>query len=292
MGERLDSNLFDCLSNPLGTLFNPIAIAELIERALDSHSFTEDEFFEHQELWRHFLVHGSLARPLAHESTLRANQKLDSLRERLQSADLLILSLGSAHVYELQNQRKIVGHNHKLPLASFNKRLLQPSEIENRLRLVLEKLRKETPHLSVLLTVSPIRHLRDGLHENNLSKACLLLAANHLQADLDFVHYFPAYEILLDELRDYRFYASDMSHPSPQAIDYIWHCFSKTYFSETSHALCKRVEAVELSLSHRPHHTNTQAYQQFKEGLKNDIISLIAQQPRASRFLERWKSLP
>lgn len=292
MGERLDSKLFDSLRNPLGTLFNPLAVAEVIVRSLSSHWFNEDEFFNHQELWRHFLVHSNLASPLLCESVTRANEKLESLRDSLKSSDVLIMSLGSAYVYELPNTEKVVGHNHKLPLKSFNKRLLQPSEIENRLASVLKLIKEENPNLSVVLTVSPIRHLRDGLHENNLSKASLLLAANGLQADLGFIGYFPAYEILLDELRDYRFYASDMTHPNLQAIDYIWDCFSKTYLTETSQAYCKQVEAIELSLNHRPHHTNTQSYEQFKAGLKNKILALIDQEPRASRFLDRWKSLP
>ena len=157
----------------------------------------------------------------------------------------------------------MVGNCHKLPEKSFTRRLLDPEEITACYENLLEILHTQNPSLQVLFTVSPIRHARDGMHGNQLSKAVLLLAADRLCRRLPYCHYFPAYEILMDELRDYRFYADDMLHPSSLAVDYVWECFSEVSFSPSTRQIMKMWEDIRRGLAHRPFHAEGEAYQRF-----------------------------
>ncbi|MBC2605723.1 GSCFA domain-containing protein [Pelagicoccus albus] len=270
LGSRLEARLFDCVSNPFGTLYNPVAISELATRALDKQTFAEDEFFQHQELWRHFIIHSSLASTSLSESISRANDALVLLRESLLNCDLLCLTLGSAWIYQTEGADTIVAHNHRLPLEKFTRRILKTQEIVDSISNLTERL----PRAKVCLTVSPVRHLRDGLIENNRSKSTLILACHELENSSIQIDYFPSYEILLDELRDYRFYSSDLTHPNQIATDYIWERFCDTYLSPLASKLCREIESILTALHHRPHHTDTTSYAAFKAGLQKRIQSI------------------
>jgi hypothetical protein len=292
IGERLENLLYDCSINPLGTVYNPIAIAELINRAVENAFFESGEFFEHQELWRHFLVQDKFASTNIQGSLDRSNEGLSQIQERLLNSSLFIITLGSAWIYEPIDQCAVVAHNHKLPLSSFRKGLLEPSQIVSALLSVIAKLQKFNPEIKVCLTVSPVRHVRDGLHENNLSKSSLLLAANQLTEQCEGVNYFPAYEILIDELRDYRFYAEDLAHPSETAVDYIWQAFQRAYFSDDAISVAEKIEKIRNSLAHRPNHVDTASYQNFKSDLREKIVSLESEQVAIGSLMDLWEQLP
>ncbi len=292
IGNRLENALFDCLTNPLGNLFNPLALSEVLTRAIEDRPFDPSEFFEHLEIWRHFLVHSSLASTDKERSVQTANEALATLRQKLIRCNLLILTLGSAWVYQKAGYEGAIGHNHRLPLSDFEKRRLSPDEISHALESALEPIRRANPSLKICVTVSPVRHARDGLHENNLSKSSLLLAIDQLSKGNQAWEYFPAFELLIDELRDYRFYAEDLVHPSPQAIDYIWDKFRNSYFCEDALTLMKEAEAIQSMLNHRTHHTDTSSYAEYKKSLLKKIQDLNQTLPAAARFKESWQQLP
>jgi len=292
IGGRLQQHLFDCCSNPLGTLFNPLAVATLVERALKDQSFNESEFFEHQELWRHNLIHSSLASTLLSESVQIANTALQTLRTYLCESKLLFITLGSAWIYQLKGSDLTIAHNHRRPLDLFSKRLAKPSEIVSRLSMAIDHLHELTPTLKICLTVSPVRHTRDGLHENNVSKSSLHLSVFELTQKYPHIHYFPAFEILNDELRDYRFYAEDLAHPNKLAVDYLWDRFAKTYFDQTTASRISEISTVLNSLQHRPKHETTEAYRTFKNTLHQNILNLEIHGLETNPLLQKWNQLP
>ncbi|MDQ8198506.1 GSCFA domain-containing protein [Pelagicoccus enzymogenes] len=292
IGKRLSRSLFGCATNPLGNLFNPLAVSEILIRATEGRDFREDEFFEHQELWRHFLVHSSLASTDRERSIQTANQAIKILGENLLSCDLLIITLGSAWVYQKKEYVGAIGHNHKLPLSSFSKRRLSPDEVSITLKRAIQLLRKENKKLEVCVTVSPVRHLRDGLHENNLSKASLLLAVDQMVETCPEILYFPAYELLLDELRDYRYFAEDLTHPSNSATEHIWSQFRESYFDDKTTELISELDQVLAMLNHRTLHTDTSQYAAFKAALQKRIHSLANEIPQAQSLQDAFQQLP
>ncbi|MDQ8185125.1 GSCFA domain-containing protein [Pelagicoccus sp. SDUM812002] len=292
IGSRLQRSLFECTTNPLGNLFNPIAIGETLRRSVQGRPFEADEFFQHQELWRHFLVHSSLARKDRDESVNVANNCLLALQLSLKKCGLLILTLGSAWIYEKKGDRRTIGHNHKLPHSIFKKRRLSPAEITQDLRSSITSARETNQSLKVCISVSPVRHARDGLHENNLSKSSLLIATEELTGSLPHCSYFPAYDILLDELRDYRFYAEDLVHPSNLAINFIWEKFSQAYFSDPCKIQLAEIEAIRGMLDHRAQHTDTTSYQTFKSSILKRIDELSQSLPQATHLKKQWSQLP
>ncbi len=292
IGNQLENALFDCLTNPLGNLFNPLALSEVLTRAVEDKTFEPSEFFEHQEIWRHFLVHSSLASTDKESSVQTANEALATLRQKLNGCNLLILTLGSAWVYQKKDYDGAIGHNHRLPLSDFEKRRLSPDEIAHALEAALEPILQSNASLKVCITVSPVRHSRDGLHENNLSKSSLLLAIDQLCERSQIWQYFPAFEILIDELRDYRFYAEDLVHPSALARDYIWDKFRNRYFSDDALALTEEVASIRNMLNHRAHHTDTVSYTEYKESLLKRILHLNRTLPAADQLVKSWQKLP
>ena len=286
MGQRLRESLIPSCVNPLGTAFNPIALGRMLRRALHKEPFLEEELFHHQELWRHFDVHSALACVDPASSLRSANTQLDLLASSLNQASWIILTLGTAWSYWHRASACDVGHNHKLPLAAFEKRLLAPEEIAEHLSAPLSTLLERKPQLQIILTVSPVRHLRDGFHENTLSKSTLQLATHQLQQRFPTIAYFPAYEILLDDLRDYRFYASDLTHPSEAAIELIWQRFQEAYLDQETQGLCEEIKQLRTSLHHRPLHRDTQQYQDFKA---KQSLSIAALEQRGLDCSELWQ---
>lgn len=193
----------------------------------------------------------------------KINERIRKGHENLRQADWILITWGSSFVYTWKENGKIVGNCHKLPARLFERKRIGTDEIVEAYLPLLRQIKTLRPQLQCLFTVSPIRHLKDGLHGNQLSKANLLLAADKICQELDFCHYFPSYEIMMDELRDYRFYADDMMHPSALAIQYIWECFSNTYFTSSTLSFLKEWEKIRRGLAHRPFNPETEAYQTF-----------------------------
>ena len=290
IGKRLESALFTVRSNPFGTLFNPLAIARCIDRALAQREFKEDDLFEHEELWRHFDIHSRFASMDKVESLDTANRINAALGIDLRETDVLIVTLGTAWSYRHRESDLDVGHNHRLPLDQFEKRLLKTDEIVSSLAHSFETLQSLNPSIHIIVTVSPVRHTRDGLWGNNLSKSVLHLATNEITKAFSYIDYFPAYEILIDDLRDYRFYAEDMIHPNNVALQHIWDRFAQSCLTSQTVDLCTKIQAVRASLEHRPRHRNTRSYQRFLDAIRCQIEAIKGDGIDANPLIEKLQN--
>lgn len=284
IGKRLEHAYFQVNINPFGVLYNPLSVVQSLKTLLDKHTFTSEEVFEYQSLWSSF-SHSSLFSGVTREACLaHINTSTARASEEIVQSRFLLITLGTAWVYEDVGSGQVVANCHKLPANRFTRRKLEVGEITEKLTDVLREVKGINPLLEVLITVSPIRHWKDGAHENNISKATLLLAVEALRKELAFVHYFPAYEIQLDELRDYRYYASDMLHPSETAVDYIWQRFSDTYFDANTLQLKKELEQLRADFNHRPLHPDTAQYNAFLQSREKRKGELIGKYPPLAHF--------
>lgn len=266
LGQWLSDNRFDVDSNPFGILYNPVSIARSLRLLLRQTPYEESQLFTHQHIVHSFDHHGSFSSGSAEETLEKINRRLFFSARRLREATRLIITLGTAYVYRLKPNGRVVANCHKLPADCFERSLLTPDAIVAEWNELLPQIRAVNPEVKILFTVSPIRHLKDGLHANQISKATLLLAVERLTAsDPEKLAYFPAYEIMLDELRDYRFYAEDMLHPSPQAITYIWSRFAETYLTEDTRRILNEWEEIRKALNHRPLYPESRSNQRFLE---------------------------
>ena len=252
IGKKLQNAYFEVDINPFGVLFNPVSVAKSIQLMLDNKQFTEDDLFQNGSLFYSFAHSTLFSGSNAEETLARMNQRMELAIDNLQKAQYLILTFGTAWVYEYKGE--VVSNCHKLPSSSFQRCRLTVDEIVSNYDQLIQRLRVQFPELQIIFTVSPIRHWKDGAHENTLSKAILHLAVEELQHLFPFVSYFPAYEIQLDELRDYRFFSADMFHPSEVAVDYIWKRFSDLYFSAETQQLLVKLEKLAQQINHRSIH--------------------------------------
>lgn len=253
IGTRLKNDKFNIYVNPTGVTYNPLSISQTLSLLSDGIIVRDSDLFFHHDLWHDFRFHGSFSRPTKQETVSATNA---ALRSTPSSPTLLIVTLGTAFVYF--HGESVVNNCHKLPASSFTRRLLSVNECADSLKQALLRFIEHFPTLSkIIITVSPIRHLADGAHQNTLSKSTLHLAAQQVcdafaSVPSVAINYFPAYEILLDELRDYRFYADDMTHPSPLAFNYIYQRFSDAFFSKETIALISQCEKLRKACQHRP----------------------------------------
>lgn len=274
MGAKLGYFKFRHTQNPFGILFQPLAIENLIQRAVEDVQYQENEVFEQEGVWRCFDAHSDL-RSTDKDSLLKMlNQRLLSTREALENASHLILTLGTAWVYEYIPSKKVVANCHKVPQKEFHKKLLSVEAIVASLNSMVGLVQKINPKVQPIFTISPVRHLKDGFVENQQSKAHLISALHHFMANGHNVSYFPSYEIMMDELRDYRFYAKDMVHPNELAVDYIWEKFKSVWISEDSHSIMDEVEAVQKGLMHRPFNPDSEVHKKFETSLRSKITYL------------------
>lgn len=228
--------------------------------------YREDQLFTHQHIVHSFDHHGSFSSRSAAETLQKINARLLYSGRRLREATRLIVTLGTAYVYRLKTSGQVVANCHKLPADCFERNRLRPDDIVAEWSELLSEIRAVNPGVKILFTVSPIRHLKDGLHANQLSKAVLLLAVERLvESDPGRLAYFPAYELMMDELRDYRFYADDMLHPSPQAVEYIWQKFACTCLAKETRTVLNEWEEIRKALNHRPLYPESIGYQRFLE---------------------------
>ena len=266
IGQKLQECKFKVNLNPFGILYNPLSVCEALEYIASDKLYDEssDEIFEYNGMWHSWLHHSNFSRRLKADAVDAVNDGIVAARKALASLDVLILTFGTAYVYRKVSDDRVVGNCHKAPQAQFSRSLLSVGEIVARCSSTMDTLLGHRPNLKVLFTVSPIRHLRDGAHDNQISKATLLLAIEQLRGMYPSnTLYFPSYEIVLDELRDYRFYAEDMVHPSSVAVDYIWERFSDTYFSEATQQLNVELKDIARALAHRPFDASSEAHRAF-----------------------------
>ncbi|MCC6412196.1 MAG: GSCFA domain-containing protein [Saprospiraceae bacterium] len=284
ISARLQTARFSLLSRPFGTVYNPISMARCLNRLVPGNQpFNQNEIFENAGLWRSWEHHSDFAAPEPLETLRIINTRYDEAAAFLKNTNTLLLTLGTADVHMLKTTGQVVANNHKMPAEAFETRRMTPEEVAETLGLVLEKM----PHCRVVLTVSPVRHLRLGLHENQLSKSVLLLACDMLVRNHPNVFYFPAYELQLDDLRDYRFYTDDMIHPAGPAVEYIWKYFSKTFFSAETQELVRQLEKLHRAVLHRPFHPDTPEHQAFKMAQLQNVQMLEKKYPFLNLQIEK-----
>lgn len=279
IGEQLSRLKFPVLVNPFGVVYNPVSIANSIELLLGVREINEVDLFYNNGLWSSFYHHSSFSSSSKEEVLKRVNSELENGKIFLQNTDRAIITLGTARIYEYKKTGQAVSNCHKLPASEFTHRLMSVSECYDSLYSAIRRLRKLNPELKVIFTVSPIRHIKDGAHGNQLSKSTLLLAVNTLCQNYGDVAYFPSYEIMMDELRDYRYYADDMLHPSDLAIEYIWEKFSAVIFDDEAHQVMPELEKILSAKDHRPFNPNGEEYKSFKAALLNKAKTLKKRYP-------------
>jgi hypothetical protein len=254
---------FPVFINPFGTLFDPISIHAIFDAAnLESK---EEELVFYQGFWHAVKYHGSFK----HKDKDLLLEKIQGLKQHLinylKTSSVLMLTYGTAHVWKTKEKNEIVGNCHKLPGHFFYRHLLSPEEVFNALQDSLFNLKRLFPDLHVIMSISPVRHLKMGMVENQLSKAVLKVAVSALVNKMPEIYYFPAYEMMMDDLRDYRFYAQDMIHPSELAIEYIFDGFKSVFFSEMTQERVKIWEKFGKSLNHKPFDDDTEQWIKYKQ---------------------------
>jgi archaellum biogenesis ATPase FlaH len=265
-GDWLSEYKFDVLVNPFGSNYNPISIHQNLVDALQQ-TVNENLLINQQEIWHHFDYHSKWSSHQKTELISSITLLQETVKARLQVADVLIITYGTAWVYEYRNTGHIVANCHKVAAKEFEKRLLSTDEILNSFTSLYTTLKKISPNTRVIITISPVRHVKDTLVLNSVSKAVLRLACHQLVNQFKDVEYFPSFEIMMDDLRDYRFYDRDKIHPSEEAIEYISHKFSDRYFSNDVKAFINKWQSIKQSMEHKAYHPNSPAHQLFLKDL-------------------------
>ena len=281
IGGIMEGLKFKTDINPFGILYNPVSLADALGRLVTADPFAKEDLFHHGGLWHSYRHHGRFSGTDPDETLQRINQRLETGSRFLKQADFLLITLGTAWVYEQKTTGAVVANCHKVPAREFSRYRLTVTQSVACLREVLEEVWNINPGIRVIFTVSPVRHTRDGAVENQLSKAVLLLACDALVTGFgkERCFYFPAYEIMMDELRDYRFYAADMIHPSPVAVDFIWDKFKTTLFGKADLELSREITQVKKAMEHRPLNSVSAEYRQFLENSLRTISLLVKNHP-------------
>ncbi len=271
IGLKMLQGKMTVMQNPQGILFNPASIAHCLEVCLQGRTYTTADLFFLQDTWQHWDFHSRFAHTDAEQAITQMNSSIAEAHTYLLNADWLILSLGSSYQYFTSENAGAapygVANCHKAPGSWFRKELLTTDHMLKVLSEQLEQLSRIHPGIKVILTVSPVRHVRDGLAENNRSKSRLLELVHTLTEWLPFCHYFPAYELMIDVLRDYRFYEQDMIHPGSQAVQYIWERFIDTYMEGADKHVLQKVEEIQRALAHRFRFPASEAAHKFRQTL-------------------------
>ena len=275
IGTKLKHHKFDVLENPNGILFNPISITKSITSYISNKKYTEADLFYQNESWNSWEHHSRFSHPDKVQCLEKINQSQQQAHGFLKSADWLMITLGSAFAYTLNFPENIPGENsaaivgdvvancHKVPTDKFNKKLLSQNEIVIALQQMLDKLLAFNPAIKVIFTISPVRHLRDGFVENNRSKATLIQAIHSMVDNSKNLFYFPAYELVIDDLRDYRFYAEDMVHPNYAATNYVWDKFITACIDTAAQQLMKEINTINAAKSHKPFNPTSEQHKKF-----------------------------
>lgn len=288
MGNKFDYFKFQATTNPFGIVFNAVSLEKLIRRSVENRKFTESDIFFHNDLWHCYEVHSELSNSDKDSFLESLNDIIRSTNKQLNDSTHIIITLGTSWVYRNIESKEIVANCHKVPQKQFTKELLSIHQTEESLQSIISLIHSVNPNCNFIFTVSPVRHIKDGFAENTLSKAHLIAAIHSIlnkkfSTSLEMTNqnrnYFPSYEIMMDELRDYRFYAEDMLHPNQTAIDYIWIQFFENYVSESVFGLMNEICSIQKGLQHRPFNPNTESHQKFLNQLDLKIKAIKNQYP-------------
>ena len=269
IGKKLAAHKFDVLENPNGILFNPISISKAINSYVKGKIYTEDDLFYNNELWASSEHHTRFS-DIDKTSTLKkVNDEQKAAIHFIKTADWILITLGSAFLYEWKNKddegeyKNVTANCHKIPTDKFNRRIADTIEIIQVLETMQETVYSINPLAKFIYTISPVRHLREGFIENNRSKAALIQAVHKLTDDKN-VFYFPAYELIIDDLRDYRFFAEDLVHPNYAATNYVWEKFVPAVINDSAQELMKEINELNAAKNHKPFNENSSAHLSFK----------------------------
>ena len=272
VGNQLRDNKLDILVNPFGTLFNPLSIFKIL-----SPSYTQaDErlYVENQKMWFHYDFHSQFISNSKGNLEAQINQTLYAINSLLPTTNHLIITFGTAFIYRLINPQIYVANCHKMPNNLFEKELLSVKDICKGFAILYKELKEINPDLKIVLTVSPVRHTKDGIPENQVSKSILRAACHYLTTDYENVAYFPSYEVMMDDLRDYRFYKPDLIHPNEVAEQYIFEQFAEAYFDDNLKDFIKEWASIQTSLNHRPFNEKSENHQAFLKKLLGDLMKI------------------
>ncbi len=275
LGRQLSDFKFDVLTNPFGTLFNPSSIAKLLRLSLLNELPAMRHFLNPEEgVWLHHDLHSSIWGRTSGEIDARIRKLGNVVRKSLKEANLLVLTFGTAFVHRLKASGEIVANCHKVPGSAFTKELMSADSVVACMKEVLTYVKMLNPAIRVLLTVSPVRHTKETLPGNQLSKSVLRVACHQLAQEVPDTRYFPAYEIMIDDLRDYRFYDADLIHPNGWAEDHIFSVFSQSYFAHDTLKTLEAWKQVKKMIDHKPLHDNTESHRRMLLSLKDKLIRL------------------
>ncbi|WP_298221131.1 GSCFA domain-containing protein [Flavobacterium sp.] len=280
IAEKFNYYKFQHTVNPFGILFHPIAIREIIKRTVHQDFYTEADVFFHNERWHCFDAHSDLSANNQQDLLQKLNQNLEDLKTNIEAASHILITYGTAWVYREKAFQKIVANCHKVPQSQFEKELLSIESIQEAIRDAMTLIQSINPKAAIIFTVSPVRHLKDGFTENQRSKAHLIAAIHQMLEAETTAAYFPSYEIMMDELRDYRFYAEDMMHPNATAIEYIWEQFASVSIVSECLAVMEEVESIQKGLAHRPFNPDSASHLKFTAQLQLKIAQLQKRFPK------------
>lgn len=283
IGQKLLSSKFSVDVNPFGVLYNPFSISSALYRVLSGRLFTKDDLVFNNGIYHSRMHHGKFSSTDVEDCLQKISHRFSIVTGSLRYTDLLLVTFGTAYVYKWRNDGSIAGNCHKFPASQFERVRLTIDEIVSEWTELINRLRNVSPNLRLLFTVSPIRHWKDGAHDNQLGKSILFLAIDQLTRLFpEIAFYFPAYEILMDELRDYRYYSEDMIHPSSVAINYIWQRFGETFFDAKTVEIISEWNAIQKALCHRPLYPDTAAYASFQQDTLGKLTRFAKKYPNLS----------
>ena len=279
ISDGLAHHKFNVLANPNGILFNPLSVADSLNSYLDNKQYTGDDFFLLNELWNSWQHHTRFSNIDKAAAVAHINGSQQAAAAFIQKADVVIITLGSAFQYYLKDGGTPVANNHRAPAQWFEKRLLTVTDIVASLGSTLEQLHTANPFARVIFTISPVRHIRDGVVDNNRSKGRLIDAVHTLCEQFDFTYYFPAYELIIDILRDYRFYDIDLVHPNYMATSFVWEQFVKACMTSETKDIMQQVQEIMTARNHRSRFPETAAHRKFLGSYADKVKHITEKYP-------------
>lgn len=287
VGGLLSKYKFNIFQNPFGVLYNPLSIAQALKLALYKQMLKEDNLIFHNSLWHSFYFHGSFSHSSAHHVLENTNRAINEVHNYLKTAEFLFVTFGTAWVYRYVNTNQVVSNCHKLPANEFQRFRLTVEEIIEEWEELCRELKQFNPHLKIIFTVSPVRHFKDGAHQNQLSKSILFIAIDKIIANNNHIDYFPSYEIVNDELRDYRFYADDMLHVAEKAIQIVFEKFKTCYFNTKTIEYLNDIQSIIRAVEHRVLNVNKDETKKFAKTTIKKIETLEQKYPFVNFMLEK-----
>jgi hypothetical protein len=279
IGNKMEAFKFDVLQNPNGILYDPISISDSLDAYIQNKIYKEEDLFELNGLWHSWKHHSSFSGIDKQEVLKKINHSQNTAHQFLKQANFLIITFGTSYNYEIKSNQQNVANCHKAPSAFFNKKLLSVDEITSSILLALTTLEVFNPNLKIIFTISPVKHVRDGVIENNRSKARLIEATHSIVEQRQNAFYFPSYEWVTDVLRDYRFYKNDMVHPNEAAINFVFEKFCESTLNIESTKVMKEIKDIIKAINHKPFFKESEAHKKFVAAQLKNISSIESDYP-------------